>query len=109
MKATKWSVALLCGMALALPLAAQEEPVPAEPPPPPPPTETAPRPRGRRNRRGSKSMDPPLHRWGGWTLSVTAWEPGLISADEEVAWTSEGGTVTPLMAGAALASGNPPR
>jgi hypothetical protein len=103
MKATKWSVALLCGVALALPLAAQEEPVPAEPPPPPPPTETAPAaPVAVETAEAPKSTEPALHRWGGWTLSVMAWEPGLISADEEVAWKFEGDTgetVTPLMAG----------
>lgn len=100
MKATKWSVALLCGLALAVPLAAQEEPVPAEPPPPPPPAETTPAAtEAVESPRAPKSDEPALHRWGGWTLTLAAWEPGLISADEEVAWTLENGTVTPLMAG----------
>jgi hypothetical protein len=97
MKATRWSVALLCGLALALPLAAQEEPVPAEPPPPPPPAETTPA--AVETVETPKSDEPALHRWGGWTLTIAAWEPGLISADEEVAWKVENGTIMPLMAG----------
>jgi len=96
MRVMTWPAALLCGMALAFPVAAQEEPVPAEPPPPPPAettpaaTEATPKP---------KSLEPPLHRWGGWTLLIAAWEPALIGADEEIAMTFEGGRAVPLMAG----------
>jgi hypothetical protein len=97
MKVTKWPVALLCGMALALPLAAQEEPVPAEPPPPPPPTETKPAPT--EAAKPPKSTEPALHRWGGWTLSLAGWEPALINADEEIAIKIEGGVNSSLMAG----------
>jgi hypothetical protein len=101
MKVTKWPVALLCGMVLALPLAAQEEPVPTEPPPPP--TETKPAatetPEPAEPPKAPKSLEPPLHRWGGWTLSVAAWQPALVSADEEIASTIEGDTLVPVMAG----------
>lgn len=94
MKMTTWTVALLCGMALALPLAAQEEPVPNEPPPPtetkPAPTEAAP---------PAKPAEPALHRWGGWTVSAATGEPSLLGADEEIAVTSQGGVAVPVMAG----------
>ncbi len=96
MRLTQWPAAFLCGIALALPLSAQEEPVPAEPPPPPP-TET--KPVVSETAKTPKETEPALHRWGGWTLSVAAWEPALVGADEEIAWTNHGGTAVPLMAG----------
>jgi hypothetical protein len=101
MKSTKWPVALLCGMVLALPLAAQEEPVPAEPPPPP--TETKPAKtepaEPTEPPKAPTSTEPALHRWGGWTLFVAAWQPALVSADEEIASTVADDTLTPVMAG----------
>ena len=102
MRVTQWPAALLCGIALALPLAAQEEPAPTEPPPPPPTEETKPaatEPAATEPAAPPKSTEPKLHRWGGWTVSVAAWEPSLISADEEIAGTSQDGLTVPLMAG----------
>ena len=96
MRVTKWSAALLCGLALALPVAAQEDADPKEPVPPPSEpkaevVETAP---------AKKSIeDPPLHRWGGWTVSVAAWNPSLVGAEEEIATTEQNGIFAPLMMG----------
>lgn len=99
MKVTKWPVALLCGVVLALPLAAQEEPVPS-PPPSTPPTETKPAvTETAEPAKAPKSTEPELHRWGGFILSVAAWEPALVSADEEIAAMVSGDTLTPVMAG----------
>ena len=79
-----WWMALLCGIALAVPVAAQTDPEPKEPAPAPSPDtpaaeaeKPAPKP---------KSLeDPPLHRWGGWTLTGAAWQPKLLGATEELA------------------------
>lgn len=96
MRVTKWSAALLCGLALALPVAAQEDADPKEPVPPPSEpkaevVETAP---------AKKSIeDPPLHRWGGWTVSVAAWNPSLVGAEEEIATAEQNGIFAPLMMG----------
>jgi hypothetical protein len=81
---------VLCGMALALPLAAQEDTVPTEPPPAETKAEssdTAPTKKG--------IDDPPLHKWGGWTLSVAGWDPSLVGADEEVAAIQTGSIFQP--------------
>ena len=100
MRLTKWPAALLCGIALVLPVHAQEEPAPKEPAPEPetqteeevPPTPPPPAaPKG--------VEEPELHRWGGWTLSVAAWSPSLIGADEEIASASQNGTPIPIMQG----------
>jgi hypothetical protein len=102
MRVTKWSAALLCGMALALPVGAQEDAIPKEPPPATEPQEPAAEPApapAPPARKQANVADPPLHRWGGITLSVAAWQPALIGADEELAWTFPGGVGTPLMAG----------
>jgi len=101
MRVTKWSVALLCGMALALSVRAQEDAIPKEPPPPPsePKEEaaqpTTPPPAPKKVNYG----DPPLHRWGGWTISVAAWEPSLVGANEEIATTYTAGIGYPIVEG----------
>lgn len=98
MSVTNWWAALLCGAALALPVAAQEEPVPTEPPSPTPPVEAKAAPA--ENAPEKKGVDdPPLHRWGAFKLSVAGWNPQLLSADEEIAATSSGGITSPLNAG----------
>lgn len=98
MKLTKWPAAVLCGIALAWPVAAQEEPAPKEPVPEPPPQveEAAPTPP---TPPAKADTEPVLHRWGAWTISLAAWEPTLIGADEELATTFQNGTYLPLMQG----------
>jgi hypothetical protein len=92
-------------LALTLPVAAQEDEIPKELPPAPstPPAETpesteaapaTPPPK--------KKMDfgdPPLHRWGGITVSLAAWQPDLVGADEEIATMYPVGNANPLMQG----------
>jgi hypothetical protein len=83
-------------MALAWPILAQEEPAPKEPPPAEPETKVeektpAPPP----EKKGIE--DPPLHRWGGWTVAASAWKPTLIGADEELALAEQNGTPVPLL------------
>ena len=99
MKLTKWPVAVLCGIALAWPVAAQEEPAPKEPAPEPPaqteeapPTPPAPP--------AKTDAEPVLHRWGAFTVSLAAWEPTLIGADEELATFLQNGAFVPIMQGA---------
>ncbi len=105
MRVTKWAVALLFGMALALPVVAQEDAIPKELPPEPstPTTETAepvePAPTPPAPKKKMEFGDPPLHRWGGFTISVAAWEPALVGADEEIATTYDLGFASPLMEG----------
>ena len=101
MKVTKWSAAILCGMALAMPVVAQDDAIPKDVPPPPsvPATETtepAPTPPAPKK---ADFGDPPLHRWGGFTFSVASWEPDLVGADEELATTYLTGAASPLMEG----------
>src|SRR5262245_16615916 len=84
----KW-FALLCGIVLALPAIAQEEPAP---PPPPPPAAPAAEPVPIKH----SVEDPPLKAWGGMTVSVAAWNPTLIGADEEVTVHFANGTAQPL-------------
>lgn len=101
MRVTKWSAALLCGMALTLPVMAQEDVIPKEQPPPPTEpqeaaAEPAPAPPAPKQ---AEVADPPLHRWGGFTISLAAWEPALIGADEELAWTFPNDVASPLMMG----------
>jgi len=88
---TSW-LALLCGIALSLPAAAQEEPTPQAPPPEDKPAAKAPA--------KPRESDPELHRWGGWTLALSAWNPSLIGAEEEVALTTSNGVLSPLFQGA---------
>lgn len=99
MRLTKWPAAALCAIVLAWPVAAQEEPAPKEPAPEPEtqaeetPATPAPPP-------AKTTPEPVLHRWGAWTLSVAAWEPSLIGADEEIASTLLSGSQVPLIQGA---------
>jgi hypothetical protein len=83
-------------MALAWPVLAQDEPPPKTPPPAEPETqveEKAPPPPPVK-----KSIeDPPLHRWGGWTLSIAAWQPSLVGTDEELALAEQSGIPVPLL------------
>ena len=105
MRVTKWAAALLCGMVLALPVVAQEHAIPKELPPAPstPPAESAepaePAPTPPAPKKKMEFGDPPLHRWGGMTISVAAWEPSLVGADEELATTYQNGYGSPLMEG----------
>jgi hypothetical protein len=100
MKVMQWSAALICGVALALPVAAQTEEVPKEPPPPQEveavPAEAEPEPAVEATTKQASYGDPPLHRWGGWTVSVAAWNPDLIGGDEEIAALNQGGFLNPL-------------
>jgi hypothetical protein len=99
MKFTNWPAAILCGVALVLPALAQEDTKPKEPAPPAePPAETAP-PAAVPAPKKADFGDPPLHRWGGWTISVAGWQPALIGADEELAATYTTGIAYPLMGG----------
>lgn len=94
MSVTKSWVALVCGIVLVLPVAAQEDTVPKEPPPAETKetnSETAPTKKG--------IDDPPLHRWGGFTVSVAGWSPSLVGADEEVATASTANGGQPLLQG----------
>ena len=101
MRLTKWMAAVLCGMALALPVVAQEDVIPKETAPAPsetqPPAEepapTPPPPKA------DPYGIPPLHRWGGWTIAIGAWNPSLVGADEELATTFQNGVGHPQMAG----------
>jgi hypothetical protein len=76
----KWFV-LLCGIVLAVPAIAQEEPAP---PPPSPPAEEKPAAAEPAPAKKSSVEDPPLKSWGGMTVSIAAWNPTLVGADEEV-------------------------
>jgi hypothetical protein len=101
MRVTKWSAALLCGMMLALPVVGQDDVSPKEPPPAqsvPPAADTEPAPTPPAPKK-SDFGDPPLHRWGGFTISVAAWEPTLVGADEELATTYQNGIGSPVMEG----------
>jgi len=98
MRVTKWSAALLCGMALALPVVAQDDATPKEPPPAADtePATTPPAPKK------TNFGDPPLHRWGGFTISLAAWQPALVGAAEELATTYQKGIASPLMEGSTV-------
>ena len=101
MKVTKWAVALLCGMALALPVAAQDDASPKDPSPEPssPPDASAEPSSKPPAPKRQDFRDPPLHRWGGMTVSVAAWEPTLVGAEEELATTYQNGISHPLLEG----------
>jgi len=102
MRVTKWAAALLCGMALALPAVAQEDPTPKELPPAPstPPAEAdEPAPTPPPPKKKMEFGDPPLHRWGGFTISLAAWEPDLVGAQEVLATTYGTGFATPVLGG----------
>jgi hypothetical protein len=90
-------------VALALPVWAQDDAIPKEQPPPTSePTEPAPEPTPAEPPPPKKAADlgdPPLHRWGGWTISVAGWEPSLVGADEELAATFQNGIGTEIMGG----------
>jgi hypothetical protein len=90
---TLW-VALVCGTALVMPVAAQDEPAPKEPAP----AETKP---ATSDAKPAKSgiEDPPLHRWGGWTISLAGWQPSLVGANEDIATYDVGGIATPVVQG----------
>ena len=92
MSVKTWPAALLCGIVLAMSAAAQEEPAPKEPPPAEPPAAT-PQPAPK----AEPSFEPPAHRWGGWTISVAAWDPTLVGADETISTVDHGGTAVPLV------------
>lgn len=101
MRFTKWPAALLCGIALAWPVAAQEEPAPKEPPPAEPETkveEKTPPPAEKK-----VVEEPPLHRYGGWTIGLSAWQPSLVGADEEIAATVNNGNQIPVLQGSGSA------
>jgi len=87
---TSW-LALLCGIAVALPVAAQEEPVPQAPPPAEKTAVAEP------VVAKIPESDPPLHRWGGWTISLAGWNPTLVGAQEEVALTFTDGVAQTLL------------
>ena len=70
---------LVFGLALAVPVAAQDEPPAKEPTP----VETKPASADKAPK--ARLGEPPLHRWGGWTVSVAGWSPSLIGANEDVA------------------------
>jgi hypothetical protein len=79
---------------------AQEDTIPETPPPPSEPQEpvaepTTPPPAPKKLNYG----DPPLHRWGGMTISVAAWDPSLVGANEEIATTYQFGIGSPIVEG----------
>jgi hypothetical protein len=86
-------------LALALPIAAQTDEVPKEPPPAQaePETETTPA-EPAATKTTSEIEEPPLHRWGGFTVSVAAWDPALIGAEEEIATIVQGGFLQSIFA-----------
>ena len=89
MKAKIWWVALLCGAALTWPALAQEGGTQGAPPPTPPPeTEKKEAPAeapAAQPKKKSSLEDPPMHRWGGFTLSFAGWSAQPTGADEQVA------------------------
>jgi len=95
MSVNKWRIALLCSIGLALPVAAQEDTPPSEPP-----AQEAKAPAAEPAPAKSSPDDPALHRWGGWTISLAAWNPTLVGAEEEVATFFSGDVAQPLMLGA---------
>jgi len=105
MKFTTWAAAVLCGLALALPVAAQEDAIPKELPPAPStpetetPSPTEPETPPPAPKKKMDFGDPPLHRWGGITVSLAAWEPDLVGADEQITSTYFDGFAFPTMQG----------
>jgi hypothetical protein len=106
MSVKRWWVAALCGAALAWPAAAQEtgtEPKPAD-------SETAPKEAPDKAKDEAKPKrgfeEPPLHRWGGLSLTAFVWNPSLGGGDEAVA-TRFNGTARGLNAGLTV-SNTPP-
>jgi hypothetical protein len=92
MIAKTWCAALLCGAALTWPALAQQggappDQVPQQPPPETEKKEPAPEPAATPEPPKKKSSleDPPLHRWGGFTISLAGWSPALIGADDVIA------------------------
>jgi hypothetical protein len=77
---------------IALSAAAQESEPPSAPPEEPKPEPTAPAAEEPPPPLKPKSPlgDPPLHRWGGLTISVEAWGPELTNQDLDVAILNDG-------------------
>ena len=96
---TTW-VAVLCGLAFWIPVMAQDEPTPKDPAPAaaPAPAETKPAPSAKQSA-SANIEDPALHRWGGWTIALSAWDPSLSGADENIATVYAGANPYPLMLG----------
>lgn len=92
---TLWAV-VLCGLAIWVPVLAQDEPIPKEPEPAP--AETKPAPTEKKST-STAIEDPALHRWGGWTIAISAWHPSLSGADENIGTVFAGTTPYPLMLG----------
>jgi hypothetical protein len=105
MRGKIWWLALLCGVALALPAAAQEgtgkDEAPAQTPAPeaaeakeaptPPPAAG----------KDAQLTEAPMHRWGAWTISLAAWSPSMVGGEEEIAikFPTSGGAY-PVLLGA---------
>ena len=101
MIAKTWWMAVLCGAALAFPAMAQQgggapDEIPQQAPPETetkePAAATEPPPKKKSN-----LEDPPLHRWGGWTISVAAWSPTIIGGNPAISATqTPSGYFTPV-------------
>ena len=87
----RW-VAIACTAMIALSAAAQESEPPAAPPEEPKPEPTAPAAEEPPAPPKPKSPlgDPPLHRWGGLTISGDVWAPELSNEDFDVAIYNDG-------------------
>ncbi|HEX4825456.1 MAG TPA: hypothetical protein VFV19_14220 [Candidatus Polarisedimenticolaceae bacterium] len=103
MMAKIWWAALLCGAALTLPARAQQGGGTQDQPPPTPPPETEKKeaPAAPEATPAPKKKwdleDPPLHRWGGFTVSLAGWSPSPVGADEQIALIYKTGQLpTPL-------------
>ncbi len=96
---TSSGLALLCAITFSLPILAQDEPAPKEPPPPEPKPAAADTKPAATETKPVKSHfeDPPLHRWGGWTVSLAGWQPSMLEGDEEVANLYSSGVAEPLV------------
>jgi hypothetical protein len=102
-----WWLALLCGVALALPVAAQDagkDEIPAQTPAPEAPEaadakETPPPPPAAASKKSD--LTEPMHRWGAWTISLAAWSPSAVGSEQQVAikFPTNGGAY-PIMLGA---------
>jgi hypothetical protein len=105
MSGKTWWLALACGAILALPCAAQEgsgkDEIPAQPPPETEkaePNEAPPAAAPTPTKKSKNLEDPPLHRWGGLFISLAAWSPSPVGAENQIAIiTPGGGAPYPLM------------
>lgn len=82
---------ILCGALLAGPVVALAQ-EPAPPPEAPKPTEPAPQapatpaPEAKKHAKTAWPIgDPPLHRWGGLTIAVSGWTPGIANSEDDIA------------------------